>query len=452
MNLTYQRIAATAALVFSAGSAMATATPEEAAQLKTTLTPFGSERAGNKEGTIPAWTGAPTPGADIVNGRRGDPFANEKPLYSVTAKNLDQYADKVSEGFKAIMKKYPASFRMDVYPSHRTAIAPQWVYDNTAKNAVNAKLVEGAGGQMPEGAYGGIPFPIPKSGAEVAWNHLLRWRGVSSSNHVRNYQVTADGQWLMIGESHFDIQMPYYMQGEADKFKGEYWMVTTKTLGPAIRVGEAIIGRLTLDDDKSQSWVYLPGQRRVRKLPNPCCDTPTPFTAGISTFDEINVFTGRTGRFDWKIVGKKEMLIPYNGNRYFTPLKDSDMFGPKHLNPDSLRWELHRVWVVDATLRNGQRHTSPKNRYYFDEDTWNAVMAERYDASGALTRVPFAVPVVITEGQTTEQTLWGIYDLVGGSTFIAGFYNERTTPYKIVQKPWKESLFTPDVMAGEGVR
>ena len=67
------------------------------------------------------------------------------------------------------------------------------------------------------------------------------------------------------------------------------------------------------------------------------------------------MFAGRSDRFDWKIVGKQEMLIPYNSNRLHTPTKDSDVLLANHLNPDHVRWELHRVYVVEATLKAGQR-------------------------------------------------------------------------------------------------
>ena len=114
---------------------------DEVAKLKTDLTPFGAEKAGNKDGSIPAWAGGYTTpiAGDKVGGRRGDPFSGEKPLFSITAKNADQYADKLTDGVKAMLKKYPDSYRLDVYKTQRTAAAPQWVYDNTAKNAVRAQ-------------------------------------------------------------------------------------------------------------------------------------------------------------------------------------------------------------------------------------------------------------------------------------------------------------------------
>ena len=438
-------------LLVSASYAAVTA--EEAASLKTTLTPLGAEKAGNKNGSIPAWTGAATEGAGLSNaGRRADPFAAEKPLIAINAKNVAQYADKLTEGTKALIQKYPESFRVDVYKTYRTAIAPKSVYDSTFKNATSAKLIEGAAGPMPQGAYGGVPFPIPKTGAEVMWNHALRWRGQSWYWEFKGYQGTQDGQWVNIGDTANDQTMPYYAQGgSADKFGGEYWLVRSLTKGPAIRAGEAITGRLSIDETKSATWVYLTGQRRVRKLPNSCCDTPTPFSAGIANFDEVEVFNSRMDRFDWKLVGKKEIYIPYNSNRIATPTKDADLLGARHLNPDHVRWELHRVWVVEAALKAGQRHTSPQSRYYIDEDSWIAVLGERYDANGQLTRVPFTVPVVMSDIPATVGLTWGVYDLVAGSTFVNGVVNERKAAYKPVVS-YKESVFSPDAMSGEGVR
>ena len=337
---------------------MAAVSADEAAKLKSELTPLGAERAGNKDGTLPAWSGGlttPTPGFKN-GGRRPDPFAGEKPVQQITSKNADQYADKLTEGTKALLKKYPDSFRRDVYPTQRTAAAPQSLYDSTLRNATRATLVDGPAGPMPKDALGGVPFPIPKSGTEAMWNAILRWRGESWYHSSNGYQVTADGKVILVQQGQVENLAPYYVKDMTlEKFNGEYWLVRAANSGPPIRAGEAILGRLNINEDKSGSWVYLTGQRRVRKLPNACCDTPTPFSAGVVSFDEVEGLSNRQDRFDWKIVGKKEMVVPYNSNRTMVPAKDLDVVGPKHLNPDHVRWELHRVWVLEATLKPGQR-------------------------------------------------------------------------------------------------
>jgi hypothetical protein len=434
----------------AAGSAVAGVTAEEATRLKSELTPFGAERAGNKDGSIPAWTGGyttPIPGFKN-GGRRGDPFSNEKPLYSVTTANMAQYADKLTDGTQALLKKYPKTYRVDVYKTYRTAAAPQWVYDNTFKNATSASL----DGEIVKGAYGGIPFPVPKTGREVMMNNELHWRGESWQADFRGYMGTANGQMVMSVQGIGDFQMPYYANGQADKFTGENWMIRLVNSGPPVRAGEAITGRQNLDPDKTSVWVYLTGQRRVRKLPNACCDTPAPATSGVASFDEVDVFSGRGDRFDWKIVGKKEVLIPYNANGLHMPTKDSDVLMANHLNPDHVRWELHRVWVIEAALKSGQRHQAPKSRYYVDEDTWVAVLGDRWDANGQLWKTIWSHPVVMPDlPATTPQQQWGFNDLLSGAWYASGVVNEREQHYKIVPRR-PDSFFTPDAMAGQGIR
>lgn len=448
-NLFPTRVAFAAALIASIGAAYAGVTLEEAAKLKTELTPLGGERVGNKEGTIPAWTGGyttPIPGFKN-GGRRGDPFASDKPLYVINAANMAQYADKLTEGTQALLKKYP-TFRVDVYKTHRTAAAPQWVYDNTFKNATRATLE----GEIVRGAFGGIPFPIPKTAKEVISNHELHWRGESWQTDFRGYLGTAAGQSVLSVQAIADFQMPFYAEGQEAKFTGDYWMIRMVNSGPPVRAGEALVGRQNLDQDKTNTWVYLTGQRRVRKLPNSCCDTPTPASGGVASFDEVDVLTGRTDRHDWKIVGKREMLIPYNSNRTHTPTKDSDLLMANHLNPDHVRWELHRVWVVEATLKPGQRHQAARSRYYFDEDTWVAVLADRWDANGQLWKTVWSHPVVMPDlPATTPQQQWGFNDLISGAWYASGVVNERPQHYKIMPRR-PDSHFTPDAMAGEGVR
>jgi len=440
-----------AALSVPFGAAAASA--EDAARLKTELTPFGAEKAGNKDGSIPAWTGGyttPIPG-DKPGGRRGDPFKDEKPLYSITAKNVEQYADKLTDGTKGMLKKYPDSFRVDVYPTHRSAAAPQWVYDNTFKNATRAKL----DGDIVASAYGGIPFPIAKNGTEVMWNHLLRWRGTSWQFHINSYQLTTDGKAVLTTDGVGDQQMPYYLpDGNPDAFaaSGEFWLVRLLNAGPPIRAGEAIVGRENIDAaNKSQAWVYLTGQRRVRKLPNPCCDTPTPAAAGVMSFDEIEVFTGRLERFDFKLVGKKEMIVPYNGNRLLQPKTDAEVLSAHHLNPDFVRWELHRVWVVEATLREGKRHQAPKSRYYCDEDTWTCVLGDRWDANGQLWKTLWAQTLVASDLPGLVVGSFGFNDLLSGTAYVSNLYNAKSAHYPLVPR-YPDSTFTPDAMAAAGAR
>jgi hypothetical protein len=444
---------ATAAAALAMLPAQAGVPAEEAAKLKGELTPLGGERAASKDGAIPAWSGGyttPVPG-DKPGGRRGDPFKDEKPLLSITSKNMDQYADKLTDGTKALLRKSPDTYRVDVYPTHRTAAAPQWVYDNTLANATKGRIEGG----VPHGVYGGIPFPIPKTGEEVMWNHILHWRGVSWSFANSWYQLTADGKPVLVSDTEGDQQFPYYFQDRSttdfEKGDGVFWTVRIRNIGPAIRAGEALLAHENIDPNKLQTWVYLTGQRRVRKLPNACCDAPTPAAAGVMSFDEIYTWTGRLDRFNWKIVGKKEFYIPYNNNRFMQTKTDAQVLGKNHYNPDFMRWEQHRVWVVEATLRPGQRHQAPRSRYYCDEDSWICVLGDRWDASGQLWKTLWSQVLVAPDLPGVMIGSNGFNDLLSGAAFIGQVYNGKASQIAL-QKRRPDSYFSPEAIAGESLR
>lgn len=438
--------------LLSMSSAMAAVSVEEAEKLKTTLTPFGAERAGNADGTIPAWEGVYTkaiPGSE-PGVRLADPFADEKPLLSITAENMEQYADKLSEGQQAMLKRYPQSYRLDIYPTHRTAGAPQWVYDNTYQNALRGKMV----GDVPENVFGGVPFPIPQSGAEIMWNHLLKWGGESYTYSTSQYQFTAAGQRVLISKASGKFNIPYYSKdGSVEEFSKdqEYLMTRLSNTAPPIQAGGQTLLRFNLNSDKDQAWTYLLGQRRVRKIPTPCCETPSPTAGGLASIDETQVWNGRLNRFDWKILGKREMYIPYNSNRLMQPADDDEVLGEHHLNPDHVRWELHRVWVVEANLREGERHVSPRSRYYCDEDTWICMLGDRWDSHGQLWKAAWMIPIVIPELPGLVGSAFGSYDLLSGSGYASTLMNEGV-PYTVNKEPYKEVLYRPESMAGAGIR
>jgi hypothetical protein len=361
---------------------------------------------------------------------------------------MDQHAGKLTDGVKAMLKRYPDTYRLDVYKTHRTSSAPQWVYDNTFKNASRGKLEK----LVPRDVFGGIPFPIPSNGAEAIWNHVLRFRPTTVRYRAHGIQVTGDGRLVMQADGYGDFQVPYYdPAGSLETFNGEWGMARVTTLGPPVRAGELLAGRDQMDPEKTQIWTYLTGQRRVRKLPIACCDTPSPPTAGVLFFDETQVWNGRIDRFEWKIMGKQEMLIPYNSNRSLTVNKDSDLLGPRHVNPDHVRWELHRVWVLEATLAPGQRHATPRNRYYLDEDTWMAVLGDRWDAKGQLWRSVWALPYVAPDVPAVLMGTGGYYDMLGGGYFADNVLAEMSDQFLPVSK-FKDSYFTPEALASEGVR
>lgn len=439
-------------LAASVSTAFSAATAEEAAKLKTTLTPLGAEKAGNKEGTIPEWTGGFTqaPAGYKHGAPRPDFFAGDKPTFSITGKNVDQYADKLSDTTKALLKKYP-DYRLDIYPTHRSAAAPQWVYDNTFKNATRAKTAQG--GDTVEGAFGGIPFPIPKDGYEVMWNHRMSWSGENAYSPFSTWIVTSQGNRILASKYEEWFTNPYYYKDKSlDGFDGFYIKNKLLTREPASKAGEGLLNWQYVDSDKSAVWQYLVGQRRVRRSPSISYDTPNFITSGIGFFDEGFGVYGPLNRHDLKLVGKQEMFVPYNNNKAATATAEQ-LVTPKFLNPDFVRWELHRVWVVEATLREGKRHVVPKRRYYVDEDSWNILLSDGWDAKGQLWRGYYSLTLLAPEIPALLGNIlnWGGYNVQTGEYYLSVATNGSPVQYELTdRKP--DASYGPESLANEGSR
>lgn len=435
------------------GPALGAVSADAAQQLRTRLTPMGAERAGNAEGTIPAWTG----GYSIAPGNkqgapRPDPFANEMPLFSITPANFTSYADKIPEGAKALFRKYP-DYRMDIYPTHRTAAAPQSVYDNVFANATRAHAAPEGIAYGVEGAVGGIPFPLPQNGFEAMWNHLLAFWGPAREMHLSTYVVSPDGARELTSAYREFADFPYYYpHATPDSFGGYYFKTLRLEDAPAPKAGEGYLAWQPINTKRHgfDAWRILPGEHRVRRAPSLSYDTPDADAAGYENLDEYYVFFGGLDRYNFTLAGKREMYIPYNNNRFYTrPV--SEVAGRMHANPGDLRYELHRVWIVDARLAPGQHHVAPRRRFYLDEDTWFAVYADSWDESGRLWKFAHAtmylapdIPAVILGSQF-------VYDLLLGG-YVFGFaFNEEPVAYRVTA-PHPETIFRPQSLAAHAVR
>ncbi len=429
----------------------AAVTEEEAARLRSDLTPLGAERVGNREGTIPAWDGGYTkvPPGYRSGDLRPDPFAEEKPLYAVTAANMNRYADKLSEGMKELLRRF-RTYRLDVYPTHRTASAPQWVYDNTFANATRATVRND--GLTLEKAFGGIPFPIPKTGREAMWNHLLAWRGEAAALQAATYLASGGAPSLTVG-GRAEYQFPYYDQGgSVEDFKGIFQLELSVNTRPPSAAGETFLVLHPIDQARrpDEVWAYLVGQRRVRPVPTLTYDNPDPTTSGTNYVDEFNLFRGGLDRYEWRLVGKREMLVPYSETGFFSrPV--TQVLGARHLAPDAVRWELHRVWVVEATVAPGKRHPVARRRIYLDEDSWLALLYDGWDAAGRLWHVAHALPLLVPEMPGVVNPSDVIYDLQRGSYAAHFLLNGAGLEYQIRSR-WPEDHFTPAAMVSEGVR
>lgn len=363
----------------------------EAEQLGKELTCVGAIKAGNKEGTIPEftgkWAGAPTGVAHTPHSGKHpvDVYANEKPAFSITAENMDKYADKLSEGQKAMFKKYPATFRMPVYQGHRDFRYPDYVCDIAKKNALESEVIEN--GLAIKGNFGAINFPIPKNGLELLWNNQLPTRAASETIIRDMANVLSDGSMSfgrMLNQNLDRVNDP---ANRGKPVEGIQAYSQTKGLLPEREKGGVTnsVEPVNYAKDKRLAWSYDPGTRRVRQVPEYGFDQPMTGTGGKMTIDSDRFFNGSPERYNWKSLGKKEMFIPANNFKIHQPtVKYADMLKVNHANPDFMRYELRRVWVLEGTLKEGFRHVYGKRVMFLDEDTGQAVVSDFYDARGQL--------------------------------------------------------------------
>jgi len=446
-----------AAGVLLAPVAWGAVSPQEAAHLGDDLTPLGGEKAANADGSIPAWTGGIKSAADAgfpsykSGDHHPDPYANDKPLFTITTANLAQYAAKLTEGHKALFKTYP-DYKMEVYPTHRSASAPERIYEGTKRIATTATLVPDGNGVT--GAVGGIPFPIPKVGVEVFWNHLLRYRSIAAARQVGQVPMTAGGSYTVVNLKE-EFFFPYYVLGMTEAgLENVLVYFMQETTAPARLAGEVLLVQETLDQtkDSRRAWIYNPGQRRVRRAPQVAFDNPGTNSDNQRTDDQFDMYNGSPQRYDWKLVGKKEMYVPYNSYQLQSEkIKYSELLHKNHINQDYARYELHRVWVVDATLKKGVSHLYSRRTLYVDEDSWQILAVDCYDARGQLYRVQEGHVINYYDVPTLWTDLELVMDLSNGRYLALGLQNEEPKSYDFSIKR-TASDFQPSVLERRGVR
>lgn len=442
-------------LVLPALPALAAVSAQQAAQLTSTLMPLGGERAGNAAGTIPAWQGGLTtaPAGYQAGQHHVDPFANDTPLFTITQANIDQYKQYLSAGQLALFKTYPNTYQIPVYPTRRSGAAPQWVYDNTQYNALNTQL-EG-GGTSFSNARGGIPFPVTDNAVEMLWNHIARYRGVYGSRHAAEAVVQRNGSYALVAAQQEILFKFYEQQGRSPDNSNILFYYLSFVKSPARLAGGAVLVHETLDQNKDmrQAWAYNAGQRRVRRAPNLSYDAPIAASEGIRTADSTDMYNGSPDRYTWKLIGKQEIYIPYNNYKLTHPsVSYKELLQPGHINPAVTRNELHRVWVIEGTVRSDARHVYSKRRFYLDEDSWQIVLADEYDGRGELWKVSIAYLKSYYEAPTTWTALDVFHDLQGRRYHVQNLDNEESATINFSLTPPDDSYFKPAALRRRGVR
>ncbi|PTX94303.1 DUF1329 domain-containing protein [Opitutus sp. ER46] len=438
----------------AASATRAAVSEAEAARLGKDLTPMGAEAAGNAAGTIPAWNGGiMTPPAGYKPGdHHPDPFAADQPLYTITAANMAEHAEQLTAGHQALLKAYP-TYKMVVYPTRRSASYPQRIYDATRANATTGQIV--ANGNGISNATIGVPFPIPQSGIEVVWNFLTRFRGYAAVRYIDQAAVERGGGYQIVkfeDEFLYNYSRPDITVKELDEGNVLVYFKQA-TLAPARLAGTILVVWDSLNQVKEprRAWQYNAGRRRVTRAPNVAYDNPGTNADGQRTTDQFDFFSGAPDRYEWKLLGKKEMLVPYNSYKLHAKgLKASEILKPLHINQDLARYELHRVWVVDATLKPGVSHLYSRRTFYIDEDSWQILAADHYDGRGQMWRPSEAHCINYYDAPTFWSTLEVIHDLQNNRYLALGLDNENAMyDFTLKRAP---SDYTPESLRREGVR
>jgi hypothetical protein len=393
------------------------------------LTPIGAEQAGNNAGTIPPWKGGLTaPPASYREGKHEtSPFPDDKPLFQINAANAAQYSANLSPGQRALLERYPDSWHMNVYQSRRTASFPDFVYDAIAGNSETARvLMEDRGGV--EGARVSSPFPRPQTGVEAVWNHNLRFRGLRVDRVEGYAPVTRSGRYTLI-LARQDWAFPYavpHITPFTQRYQNVLLAVKSKVIAPSLLSGDGTLVFETINQtgDPRKAWRYPRALRRVLRSPFFGYELPSANSDGLRTVDDFGLYNGSPDRYEWTLIGKQELYIPYNAYSLHGPqVGYEDIVRTGHINPEHARYELHRVWVVEGRLKEGARHIYNRRVFYLDEDSWQIAVAESYNADGELWRVNeahainyYTVPVLWT-------TLEVFHDLLAGRVLVEGLDN-----------------------------
>ena len=413
----------------------------EAARLDSDLTPVGATRAGNGAGTIPAWTGGLS--APPENWKPGeieaDPFPDDEPLFFINQSNAELYSDKLTEGHQAMLRHYGPDFVMPVYQTRRTAAFPEEVYEKSRNNALSAELLENGNGVT--NTMMTSPFPIPGNGLEAVWNHILRYRGEQVSFRSAFATPTRDGSFnpiLTEYNYYFAYSEPNTELADIDN---KIFYLKTRIMAPSSLAGTINLVHETLDQVRSPrlAWRYESGSRRLRRSPNLAYETDLPNSSSMRSVDQKDLYNGAPNQYEWELKGKREMYVPYNAYKLHQPeATGKRIVKPRHINPELTRYELHRVWVVEATLRTGLQHIYGKRVFYIDEDSWQIVATEEYDNEGELWRVSEAHNISYYSVPVFWTTIEATYDLKAERYLIDGL-DDGQGPYD----------FKPGFRAGE---
>lgn len=424
----------------------------------TELTPSGAIRAGNAEGTIPEWKNEPVkvPAGFKSGTFHADPFPSDKVLFTIRASNYGEYVDKLTIAQQNMFKTYPDYF-MNIYQTRRTAVYKPYIYKAALENAPRAKSFVAPDGQLGfKNAVISWAFPIPKDGNEALLNQVTRPLQPWMDSWDNTVAVTSSGKYEL---SRISVQQHWRWSEPTNTVENfdpgvdsMFYFQTIKA--PVTRAGQVIVANdpVHFVDKFRNAWVYNPGQRRVKRAPQIVHDNPLTQSDGLATTDQKFGFNGPKDRFNWKLLGKREIYVPYNAYKLNAgDLKVEELITPEgRLNQDYARYELHRVWVVEGSLREGYRHDYAKRVYYLDEDSWWITLMDGYDRRDQIWRLQELHTLMWYDVGFIGSTLETVYDMKAKRMLAMLIDNEDDAPDFSIRL--KQSYFSPASVRRHGTR
>lgn len=452
--MAYKRILlASAVLMLGATVAMAKVPADQAARLGKDLTPAGADAGAS--GEVPAYTGGlqgPPAGIkfDPKTQNPPNPWPGDKPKFTITGANAGQYADKLTDGYKAMLKM--PSYKMNIYESRRSCTVPAYVQSATKNNAAVADLTKDG-----EGVTGGImgaPFPIANNAMELIWDQKLRFLPNKLYRYYATAPVQSNGSFNIIKyQDEAMINWTDPTKKKAEDLNNIQLMYLQNTVAPPRLAGNVILVHESINGtvEPRKAWSYNPGQRRTRRAPDISYDNPGFNTDGMSTSDAFTGFNGAMDRYDWTVRGRSVKYVPYNSYGVVNS-KYADLIKAGHLNQDITRYEAHRVWTVEAKLKAGQRHVYARRVLHLDEDSHSIVAGELFDGRGGLWRIQeihtinfYQVPLCFGIAEV-------VYDLLGGGRYLAGSLISEEKPFNFDADALNADRYTPEALRTIGVR
>lgn len=438
--------------------ALAKVPANEANKLGKQLTCVGSEKTGTKEG-VPEYTGkwqGTPPGIKYtphVGQHPIDVYADEKPLFTITAKNMKEYAAHLSDGQKAMFTRYPETFRIPVYPGHRDFSFTDEVCAVVKKNALEAEVIDNGLGI--KGYMGAMPFPFAKTGQEAIFNALLPTRPFTEHTIRDLANVLPDGS-ISFGRNNnksLDLANAPENLGKPIERTSVMALGLNLVMLPLRDKGSISVSQepMNFAGGKRMTWAYDPGIRRVRQVPEYGFDQPLSGTGGKMTIDSDLLFNGSPERYEWKLLGKRQMYIPANAYKIHQPtVKYTDLLQKNHANPDFMRYEMRRVWVIEATLKESYRHLYGKRVIFLDEDTGHAIATDLYDTRGILWQYAFVNDYYAFDLKSWHTGTSFYHDLNSGSYFAYNLFQERPLGPVLNKGDMTPSMFTPEAARSFG--